>query len=174
MNRISLGYPAVVLLLSIPLFGLLPVTTRANPVPEGACCLPDQCRCEVLPQAWCVAYGGEYLGDQYYLCEPGICDQLLGACCIGETCTLLCLPECRGYGGEHILGATCDPNPCSLGACCLPNGHCNWIDQDPCLAQGGFWLGHRIECYPSPCSAASPEPGGGDNENWGQIKQKYR
>ncbi len=40
----------------------------------------------------------------------------VGACCIGDECTITSELECGGVW--QGLGTTCDPNPCVLPACC--------------------------------------------------------
>ncbi|MFC1573456.1 T9SS type A sorting domain-containing protein, partial [Candidatus Eisenbacteria bacterium] len=53
------------------------------------------------------------------------------------------------------IDTVCDPNPCPQppGACCFPDGHCEFLTQAECT---GTWLGIGTVCDPNPC----PQPPG--------------
>ena len=146
---------------------MFPQGVRANPVPVGACCLPDG-TCEVWDRLQCEAMGGTYLGDDIW-CEPDPC---IGACCFpsGE-CMMLNPQLCAQYGVFLGYETACDPcNPCVLwaGACCLPDGSCVVESYyECCLAGGEMTMGD--ECEPNPCGGSPTE-----EESWGRIKSRYR
>jgi len=78
-----------------------------------------------------------------------------GACCNLETgaCTVLTEEECNRQTYPHLFqGAdtTCDPNPCPQppGACCYPDGHCEYVMEAQCPT-GDWRVG--VPCDPNPC-----------------------
>lgn len=80
------------------------------------------------------------------------CVPVPGACCDLETgaCVLVLETACPwGWNGAP----TCTPNPCpQLGACCFPDGHCEYVMQAQCTT--GDWQ-VLVPCDPNPC----PESG---------------
>jgi hypothetical protein len=77
---------------------------------------------------------------------------LLGACCIGEDCSLMTEADCLTAGGTFVgVGTLCDPNPCTAGACCIA-GVCSILTEDNCLTAGGTFQGLGTLCDPNPCN----------------------
>lgn len=182
MRTIDCRSISLAFLMSIPLLCLVPLQVAANPVPVGACCLADQCQCQLLDQRTCEAAGGAYLGDGTP-CDPDPCSFPLGACCFPDGhCTVLCLADCMAQGGTFMqYGLPCEPNPCPpclvpcSSACCFPDGHCESLDQARCESRQGIYQGSNTTCYPNPCPpSAVPGPNRGEDRNWGQIKHRYR
>jgi hypothetical protein len=54
------------------------------------------------------------------------------------------------------------------GACCFPDGHCEYLFADGCSGQVVF-LGYRVPCEPNLCAPVSTA-----STRWGRIKQIYR
>ena len=86
------------------------------------------------------------------------------ACCDAETgaCTVETPWDCAlGEGTSLYLDGitTCDPNPCSDGACCLANGDCI-LTLGP-GACAGEWQGYGTDCDPNCCQ--QPVFQGGDD-----------
>ena len=78
-------------------------------VAPGACCFADG-SCIVVLREQCQ---GEFLGDGT-VCDPNPCDQpALGACCVGEVCSIRTADECTAAGGQYQGDDSgCDPDPC--------------------------------------------------------------
>lgn len=97
-----------------------------------------------------------------------------GACCFyfSQQCELLTPADCASAGGD-FFGGSCEPYPCPLGeppgACCLPDGSCEVVDQILCAYHGGIWLGFGIPCEPDPCPPTRIE-----STSWGEVKHRYR
>ena len=77
----------------------------------------------------------------------------VGACCMGETCTIqpeaICMPT-GVYLGDNT---NCDGNPCDLipsGACCIL-GECSILTADDCIGEGGEYQGDDTVCEDCPC-----------------------
>lgn len=95
----------------------------------------------------------------------------LGACCIGQDCTITTEAQCAGdWQGP---GSVCDPNPCLpppvFGACCF-DLDCVMLTQADCERQGGVYKGDDVPCDPNPCLPPNPT----EETSWGQIKANYR
>ncbi len=83
------------------------------------------------------------------------CGQGSGACCAGETCTIVASGACptapAGYIGD---GTTCTPsNPCAIarGSCCTGSS-CAFTQQAECVLPSLFSFGRA--CNPDPCNGA--------------------
>jgi hypothetical protein len=85
----------------------------------------------------------------------------IGACCIGEDCSILSEADCIAAGGTYQGdGTDCDPNPClppTTGACCQTDDTCDdGLSQSECEAGGGtFHPGQtcsEIECFGAGCA----------------------
>jgi hypothetical protein len=79
-----------------------------------------------------------------------------GACCIGESCSVLTEDDCLDSGGTFLGAAsTCASSPCSTatGACCAANGACSITTQSACAGAGGTYQGDD-----STCGTACPPP----------------
>ena len=62
----------------------------------------------------------------------------------------LCRPT-----GDWVMRVTWTPYSCQTpGACCLPNGSCQVLNESTCLAQAGSFIGPGTTCTASTCSAA--------------------
>ena len=77
-------------------------------------------------------------------------DCVNGACCGAEgTCSITSPTGCSGtYVGDGVV--SCDPNPCSTGACCAPDG-CHVISSSECSTIGGVYQGDSTSCTISTC-----------------------
>ncbi|MFN8546489.1 MAG: hypothetical protein U0527_00585 [Candidatus Eisenbacteria bacterium] len=67
-----------------------------------------------------------------------------GACCLPAGCASVTRERCAGsfYGP----GTSCSEAPCpptTLGACCLPTGGCENLEQAACEGRGGYY--HRLD-----------------------------
>lgn len=126
----------------------------------GRCCYGDGF-CIVTTALDCTnTYSGTYGGDGS-TCEIGVCPSTrFGACCFAATgnCSENRSPgDCQALGGVYNGDdTTCTPNPCPQpsGACCFPNGTCEFIERDDCLAAAGLYVGNNTSCSPLPCTAA--------------------
>ncbi|MBY0260730.1 MAG: hypothetical protein K2Q20_00200, partial [Phycisphaerales bacterium] len=74
-----------------------------------------------------------------------------GTCCNGTTCSVSTQAACTGTFGT--IGATCSPDPCQVGSCCVASGACSFTAPAGCTT-GTFTLGQA--CSPNPC----PQPTG--------------
>jgi hypothetical protein len=93
-------------------------------------------------------------------------DEPLYACCNPSdgSCSLQLPWVCEADGGISLLGVlSCDPNPCTTGACCLADGSCDdtYLSQALCETDGGEWQGYGTDCVPNCC--IQPVFTGGDN-----------
>ena len=131
----------------------------------GACCDPDRDIClGVMSQSDCTKiFGGTWLGPGTDCGPPNPCElpRPLGACCIGENCTIRTQPECAAAGGTWLgPGTDCGPpNPCEkpepIGACCVGQVCHPGQTLNECNALGGTWLGPGTNCGPpNPCFGA--------------------
>jgi len=61
-------------------------------------------------------------------------------------------------GMPQGYGSLCNPNPCPQPpmACCFPDGHCEYVTADRCVAEGGSPQGYGTVCDPNPCSQPPP------------------
>ncbi|MFH1111096.1 MAG: hypothetical protein V1790_18155 [Planctomycetota bacterium] len=72
---------------------------------------------------------------------PDECESPLGACCVGDTCTVVRQTCCDSQGGAFAgLGTTCE-----AGACCV-GGACMVMAQGCCSSQGGGFIGEGVTC----------------------------
>ena len=79
--------------------------TPTTPCP-GACCLPDA-TCTELPEADCIAAGGEFFGE---LAACPVTPCALGACCLPAGCQATTAFACGSLGGQYQGdGVSCDP-----------------------------------------------------------------
>jgi hypothetical protein len=136
-----------------------------------ACCLPDG-SCIHVCEPECNDQGGEFHFGLF--CEPGLCLQPEGACCIPPCydCYILTEENCLAQGGVFFGdGTVCDPNPCAEppGACCLDDGTCIEVVRVECALQGGEHLGCGVACAPGSC-----EPTAVERTTWGRIRSTYR
>jgi hypothetical protein len=150
----------------------------ANPLPAGACCMPDG-SCWEIDEEFCLHEGGTYMGEGLP-CTPNPCPPPMGACCYPDgICTFVseteCTPPCVWLGG----GFACSPcNPCvqCSGACCWPDGRCTMESTYYCCMHGGD-PNCGVSCVEPRCGTSSaPEPGGPESRRatWGTIRMLYR
>ena len=86
-----------------------------------------------------------------------------GACCVGETCSVLteaaCTAQSGVYQGDDVA---CGSSTCSsatpTGACCTGEV-CAVMAAAACTAQSGTYKGDGTGCGPSPCTQAQPATG---------------
>ncbi len=63
----------------------------------------------------------------------------------------LCQPS-----GDWVMRVTWSSFTCpTQGACCLPNGNCDFLTQQECQAQGGTYLGDDVPCGIGACNSAT-------------------
>ena len=75
----------------------------------------------------------------------------LGACCLGETCSLETATDCEEFGSYYFGDDTsCEPDACLYGACCTSNG-CESLTADDCAAADGDFLGNGVPCELDTC-----------------------
>ncbi len=74
-----------------------------------------------------------------------------GTCCIGTACSVTTQAACTGNFGT--IGATCTPDPCNVGTCCVASGGCTFTTPAGCT--GGTFTSAG-SCSPNPC----PQPTG--------------
>ena len=72
-----------------------------------------------------------------------------------------------GPCGKGFLG--CHGHIDSYGACCFPDGNCDFYNVCQCLEMGGDPLGFGSDCSPETCEPISTEP-----TSWGRTKSLYR
>ncbi len=65
---------------------------------------------------------------------------------------------CDDLGYNWVEGVLCASDPCSTGACCLPDGTCVIDSPGPCATAGGVFDGPGTSCDPNCCT--QPETGG--------------
>ncbi|GAB4547411.1 MAG: hypothetical protein Tsb0013_07180 [Phycisphaerales bacterium] len=86
------------------------------------------------------------------------CVEPVGACCMGESCSVLTQSACETMGGTFQGGGTdcgVDPidNPCLFtGACCIPMTGCLELNTVECTLAGGTFQGDGTTCDPDPCT----------------------
>jgi hypothetical protein len=78
-----------------------------------------------------------------------------GACCKVGLCSigssLSCTVNAGIYSGD---GTSCNPDPCAIGACCLPNGTCSdGQTSGQCATNGGIYQGDNSLCSGVACPA---------------------
>ncbi|MDX2198453.1 MAG: hypothetical protein SF069_05710 [Phycisphaerae bacterium] len=84
---------------------------------------------------------------------------ITGACCNPDlSCTNgVAEIDCLFAGGEYNGdGSNCTPGLCG-GACCLPNGTCNFQSQQTCAAAGGSYSAGIPCAEVEPCPICQPE-----------------
>ncbi|MCK4340332.1 MAG: hypothetical protein KAY37_01240 [Phycisphaerae bacterium] len=81
-------------------------------------------------------------------------DEPVGACCVGEICTITTQAGCGGtYLGDNT---NCDGNPCDTipsGRCCIDDGYsglCEVMSEADCLTAAGTWTAGE-DCAGCPC-----------------------
>ncbi|HUU83549.1 MAG TPA: hypothetical protein VM243_08600 [Phycisphaerae bacterium] len=75
----------------------------------------------------------------------------LGACCLGETCSLETAADCDAAGSYYFGdGTSCAPDACLYGACCTSIG-CESLTSADCAAAAGDFLGNGVPCYLDTC-----------------------
>jgi spore coat protein A len=80
--------------------------------------------------------------------------QISGACCQGETCTIETPADCTALSGVYQGdGTSCSPNPCvePFGACCAGDGTCAEDTQTNCEGGGGVFQGDGSTCATVDC-----------------------
>ncbi|MHC4992590.1 MAG: hypothetical protein ACYTGC_16590, partial [Planctomycetota bacterium] len=125
-----------------------PFICGGQPLPPGACCLPDG-SCTVIAGAQCTAQGGLFQGADS-VCADVECPEPKGACCFEDgDCSVITQERCQNDGGVYRGDFTgCDPSPCPApkGACCLLDGLCQVRTQAECIGAGGFYQGDLTSC----------------------------
>lgn len=111
----------------------------------GSTCLPLLC-------AVCgngVIENGEDCDDGNQSSGDGCSSQCAfeGACCAGNTCSVITQNSCVLAGGAYQGDASKCPSVCLLGACCT-NGVCSFVTSAVCT---GTHFGFGSSCTPDPC-----------------------
>ncbi len=66
------------------------------------------------------------------------------------------LPTGCKPSGDWVMRVTWSSFTCvSQGACCLPNGNCDFLTQADCQTQGGTYLGDNVQCSVGACNSAT-------------------
>jgi subtilisin-like proprotein convertase family protein len=144
--------------------------TCEGPCPIGACCFSDG-SCAEMSIADCAANGGDYQGDGTD-CEGANCIAICGpgaGDCFGnngtpgcedvDCCNLVCSLDsfCCDVTWDSICAdialANCEGAP-SEGACCFPDGSCQFLTIADCEAQGGDHQGLGVLCENAFCPVA--------------------
>jgi len=119
---------------------------------RGACCRV-QGNCEIRTPESCDLVLGTYRGDGQ-VCLADACT--LGACCFDdEPCQDVDGIDCANMGGSFVPGGSCAVDACPpLGACCLPapEGSCEEMTEDACLAASGTYTADDVACGEFTCS----------------------
>ncbi len=115
--------------------------------------------------------------DDGVACTGAIdCTLPTGACCVGAVCSVETPLDCADLGGDWLgEGTTCDPNPCTQGACCYNDTSCEELPQADCEANGGTYQGNGTLCANVECPCVLECPAGallegepcGDDTNGG-------
>lgn len=134
--------------------------------PISSCCLPDG-SCVAVGLMDCMARGGAWNsrppGWPLWNCSSTSCDSGEGACCISQRCWdgvthHECVVEQGGkfFGDGTVCGQGARKD-CTPGACCLPNGNCEYWTQAWCENRGGEWRGLYGDFFPN-CRSATGRP----------------
>ena len=94
-----------------------------------------------------------YLGDGTDCtedpCEDESEEDPTGACCDGDSCTIVTALECEGtYQGDDSDCTSCD----TPGACCVEGVCLEGLTSAQCLENTGFYQGDGSTCDPDPCN----------------------
>lgn len=114
----------------------------------STCCLPDG-SCIRTGLRNCRAQGGAWNPEPDQHCRAGLCNSGSGACCISDRCWdngglgldyLTCIDQGGKFFGD---GSDCEwvKTNCTPGACCLPDGSCEFWTKAWCENRGGEWHG---------------------------------
>ncbi|MBU8933172.1 MAG: dockerin type I repeat-containing protein [candidate division Zixibacteria bacterium] len=117
-----------------------------------ACCLSDG-SCAMLDPLCCDDQGGVAQGAGTACTATQACCFLSGSC---QDLDPLCCDDlggwtegvgsvCLGDGDGDGIDDACYPDP-YIGACCLPDGTCQELTSDDCLATGGAYMGDYTMC----------------------------
>lgn len=81
-----------------------------------------------------------------------VSDTPVGACCIGEGCSIQTEAACISLGGTYEGdGVPCSEGLCApIGRCCLPDGSCDDLTESDCTDAGGDWTADE-NCDDNPC-----------------------
>lgn len=113
----------------------------------GSCCNYDGIQCiDDVISSQCTGPTEEHFDDR-------ICGECLaqGSCCKKDgTCSIQPKPFCTDSGGVYGGDTTpCQPDSCTVGACCMPNGACNnTFTLMQCLLSDGIYQGPGEDCAP--------------------------
>jgi len=124
--------------------------------PDSSCCLPDG-SCVTTGLMDCRERGGAWNkqppGWPPWGCGDTSCNSGVGACCKSERCwDDTPYDQCIEDGGKFFGdGSVCGQGArqdCTPGACCLPNGTCEYWTQAWCENRGGEWRGDYGDYFP--------------------------
>lgn len=131
---------------------------------SGACCHRDGTCDDGLLEEECIADGGEPDPDFHVgrLCND-VCFPR-GACCSGSDCVIATRAACGNDLNYRGDGSDCEPDLCTVGACCSPDGSfC--ADQTKLICDQSGWTYHPGEACvgqacPQPMGACCTTEGG--------------
>ena len=90
---------------------------------------------------------------------PPDCDEPLGACCVGTSCSIELQSECEQVLGGTFLGdgTDCSGDPCTpTGACCFGDLCQEDFTEADCTGFGGTYVGDGTDCSGDPCDTGDP------------------
>ena len=82
------------------------------------------------------------------------CGDILGPCCLSDSCQLLSTSACASAGGVFApeLDGCSSPSACvGAGACCFPDATCTSATIENCAFGGGVFQGSSVECATAAC-----------------------
>ena len=95
------------------------IEERCGQLP-GVCCIQSNINCvEFVTELDCITFGGSWLGDADCVdCPPLVKPDLVGACCLGDTCIIAKSIECLDSGGAFVgENVVCDNANCPSSGC---------------------------------------------------------
>lgn len=127
----------------------------APPAP-GGCCLPSGV-CAIQYPADCTALGGTFLGPNTTCVNANCVPTGNVPCCFASTgnCIVLSYGNCVAAGGvPGPVGVSCQNYTCfPKGACCKPDGTCEFVSPEACAAANGLYQGNNVTCAQVQCPA---------------------
>jgi len=159
----------------------------ANPLLLERCIVWDNCAVSYGPEILCgeadircsdidttgvfgvgVSYDENCVFTDPLFCSPTSCELTInGDWSLGANSS--CLPEHSPCG--QLIGAVglgcggSDPS----GACCLPDGSCQVLQESDCESEHGSYMGDGTACEPNPCQPVPVEV-----TTWGRVKTRFR
>ncbi|HPF40900.1 MAG TPA: CHRD domain-containing protein [Phycisphaerae bacterium] len=130
-----------------------------SPIPTGACCttVGEVATCAEMTQCECLQIANSVYEGDGTDCVTTICDQPVGACCIGDGyCGVVALSACDGLCGVWFgVGSVCGPSGVCPTASGDPTGACCYLgicfdgfyrEVCECSTYNGVWQGYGTTC----------------------------